>query len=65
MKVVQRKTEEAAVATKRLKQLLESRKATARDNLGKYFLVEIFPHQLYPSNMFFFPYSLSLWTYND
>ncbi|KAK1363794.1 kinesin-like protein KIN-4A [Heracleum sosnowskyi] len=31
--VVQRKTEEAAVATKRLKQLLESRKATARDNL--------------------------------
>ncbi|XP_017219919.1 kinesin-like protein KIN-4A isoform X2 [Daucus carota subsp. sativus] len=31
--VVQRKTEEAAVATKKLKQLLESRKAAARDNL--------------------------------
>lgn len=35
MKVVQRKTEEAAVATKKLKQLLETRKATTRDNLGK------------------------------
>ncbi|KAF4364673.1 hypothetical protein G4B88_006883 [Cannabis sativa] len=30
--VLQRKTEEAAVATKRLKELLESRKSTVRDN---------------------------------
>ncbi|EXB54181.1 Chromosome-associated kinesin KIF4A [Morus notabilis] len=30
--VLQRKTEEASIATKRLKELLESRKSTARDN---------------------------------
>ncbi|KAG8654782.1 kinesin-like protein KIN-4A isoform X2 [Manihot esculenta] len=32
--VLQRKTEEAAMATKRLKELLETRKSTARDNLA-------------------------------
>lgn len=32
--VLQRKTEEAAMATKRLKELLEARKASARDNSG-------------------------------
>ncbi|XP_059645541.1 kinesin-like protein KIN-4A isoform X2 [Cornus florida] len=34
--VLQRKTEEAAVATKRLKELLEVRKTSARDNLVKF-----------------------------
>ncbi|XP_052886139.1 kinesin-like protein KIN-4A isoform X1 [Gossypium arboreum] len=32
--VLQRKTEEAAMATKRLKELLEARKSSARDNTG-------------------------------
>jgi len=31
---LQRKTEEAAMATKRLKELLESRKASARETSG-------------------------------
>lgn len=34
--VLQRKTEEAAVATKRLKELLEARKSVSRDNSGMY-----------------------------
>lgn len=33
--VLQRKTEEAAMATKRLKGLLEARKPAARDHSGK------------------------------
>ncbi|XP_021903517.1 LOW QUALITY PROTEIN: kinesin-like protein KIN-4A [Carica papaya] len=33
--VLQRKTEEAAMATKRLKELLEARKSSARENLGR------------------------------
>lgn len=33
-KVLQRKTEEAAMATKRLKELLESRKASSRETFG-------------------------------
>lgn len=33
--VLQRKTEEATMATKRLKELLEARKASSRDNSGK------------------------------
>jgi hypothetical protein len=33
-KVLQRKTEEAAMATKRLKEILEARKSSARDNSG-------------------------------
>lgn len=33
--VLQRKTEEAAVATKRLKELLEARKSSARENSGR------------------------------
>lgn len=32
--VLQRKTEEAAMATKRLKELLEARKSSTRDNSG-------------------------------
>lgn len=35
--VLQRKTEEAAMATKRLKELLEARKSSARDNSGTHF----------------------------
>ncbi|OVA19021.1 Kinesin [Macleaya cordata] len=34
--VLQRKTEEAAMATKRLKELLEARKSSARDSTGTY-----------------------------
>jgi hypothetical protein len=34
MQVLQRKTEEAAMATKRLKELLEARKSSGRDNSG-------------------------------
>lgn len=34
--VLQRKTEEAAMATKRLKELLEARKSSARDNSGMF-----------------------------
>lgn len=37
MQVLQRKTEEAAMATKRLKELLESRKSSPRENSGKLF----------------------------
>ncbi|OVA15880.1 Kinesin [Macleaya cordata] len=36
--VLQRKTEEAAMATKRLKELLETRKSSSRDSSGTYFL---------------------------
>jgi hypothetical protein len=32
--VLQRKTEEASMATKRLKELLESRKASSRETFG-------------------------------
>ncbi|KAL8464405.1 hypothetical protein ACS0TY_034074 [Phlomoides rotata] len=35
--VLQRKTEEAAMATKRLKELLEARKSSGRENSGRYF----------------------------
>jgi len=35
MQVLQRKTEEATMATKRLKELLESRKSSPRDNSGR------------------------------
>ena len=34
LQVLQRKTEEAAMATKRLKELLEARKSSGRDNSG-------------------------------
>jgi len=34
LQVLQRKTEEAAMATKRLKELLEARKSSSRDSLG-------------------------------
>lgn len=34
IQVLQRKTEEAAMATKRLKELLEARKTSSRDTLG-------------------------------
>lgn len=38
--VLHRKTEEAAMATKRLKELLEARKYSARDNSGtRFFLI--------------------------
>ena len=44
LQVLQRKTEEAAVATKRLKELLEARKSSARDNSGIYtFSLQKFP----------------------
>jgi hypothetical protein len=39
--VLQRKTEEAAMATKRLKELLEARKSSARDNSGIYKVLEL------------------------
>lgn len=35
--VLHRKTEEAAMATKRLKELLETRKSSTRESSGKYF----------------------------
>lgn len=36
--VLQRKTEEAAMATKRLKELLEARKSSGRENSGLYYI---------------------------
>ena len=38
IQVLQRKTEEAAMATKRLKELLEARKSSARENSGMRYL---------------------------
>jgi len=35
LQVLQRKTEEATIATKRLKELLEARKSSPRDNSGR------------------------------
>lgn len=39
--VLQRKTEEAAMATKRLKDLLEGRRSSARETSGKFFFFEL------------------------
>ncbi|OEL32324.1 Kinesin-like protein KIN-4A [Dichanthelium oligosanthes] len=39
--VLQRKTEEAAMATKRLKEILEARKSSARDNSGTFLCIVI------------------------
>lgn len=36
--VLQRKTEEAAMATKRLKELLEARKSSGRENSGLHYI---------------------------
>lgn len=52
MQVLQRKTEEAAIATKRLKELLEARKSSARENSGEFLFFFFFP-------LFFFLFSLS------
>lgn len=43
MQVLQRKTEEAAIATKRLKELLEARKSSARENSGEFLFFFFFP----------------------